>query len=105
MCPITHAEVSASGHRTPARTSNSKSTNPRWTAEYHEIGGSRRKQADCDHTHDLVDRVLKGHGVGDTQIVHVEDVIAVVGDDLLPPHGAAAQAHELVMHIGTRHRD
>ena len=44
-------------------------------------------------------------GSRDAQAMHVEDVIAVVGDHLLAPHRPAAQACELAAHVAARHRD
>ncbi len=43
--------------------------------------------------------------VVDHQAVHIEDVVAVVGDDPGPIHGLATELREFARHQWARHRD
>jgi len=78
-------------------------SNPRWPAKYHEIRWTRGKQPRGDHTDNLIDRGLEGHRVADSQVMHVENVIAVVGDNLVTPHGAPTKPCELSANVIARH--
>ena len=48
-------------------------------------------------------RGLEGHRVTDSQVMHVENVIAVVGDNLVTPHGAPTKSCELSANVIARH--
>ena len=57
--------------------------------------GPTREQADRDHADELIDRRLQRHRVGDLQAVHVEDLVAVVGDEPLAIDRLSAEPHQL----------
>src|SRR3984885_7980994 len=59
-------------------------------ADDQQIGGTLGEQSDRDPPGDLIDARLHRHRVGDQQVMHIEDVIAVIGGDSLTPHRPAA---------------
>ena len=70
---------------------------------------SAGRWANRPHGHDageLVDAGLERDRVDDVESVHVEDVVAVVGDDVPSRQtGATAEPRQLARHVGARHRD
>ena len=53
----------------------------------------------------MVERRFQRHRVGDGQVVHVEDAIAVICGDAFTQYGLAAECDDLPRHIGACHRD
>src|SRR4051812_5428368 len=76
-----------------------------WSAEDHDVRGTRREQPHRHHAGDLVDGALEQQGIVDAQLVQIENVIAVVGDDLLAPDRTPPESRELAMYVDARHRD
>src|SRR5215472_13329151 len=63
-------------------------------ADQQLIRGPLREQAHGHHSGDLVELTLEGHRIGDGQAVDVENLVAVIGDEALAPHGATAAGRE-----------
>src|SRR5690242_12264983 len=59
-------------------------------ADQHDVGGSAGEQADRDDTGDLVQLAFESQRIGDHEVVHVEDVTAVVRHEPLAPHCSTA---------------
>ena len=64
-------------------------------AENQNVGRSMREQAIADDAGNLVDAGLQQRRVGNFEIVHVEYVVAVVGDEPLSPDRLCAKLDEL----------
>ena len=63
-------------------------------ADDDDVGRAAGEQADADHAGDLVELGLQAHRIGDGQVVHVQDPVAVVGDYPVAPYRlAAGQRH------------
>src|SRR5690349_2104365 len=75
------------------------------SAEQQQVRRAPREQADADHAGELVEVGLERDRVGDVQVAHVEDDVAVVGGEVFPQHGLAAAAHDLARDVAARHRD
>src|SRR5262245_28471910 len=61
------------------------------TGDDKNVGTSLREQPHRYHSHDLIDLALERDGVGDLQVMHVEDVVAVVRGDVLTPYGPSTE--------------
>jgi len=72
------------------------------------IRGRRANSPTGHHARDLVDLALEATGSGMWRATHVEDVVAVVGNEALAPHGLAAEPRELaatwLRAMGSPHR-
>src|SRR6516162_6767250 len=65
-----------------------------WGSDQQHIGAAYCEQSDSHDAANLVELALQSHRIGDHQPVDIEDVIAVVGDEPLAPHGTAATRRE-----------
>ena len=74
-------------------------------AEQQQVGRAGGKQTIGDHADDGVDLAFQLGRVGDRQVEHVEDDIAVVGYHSLTIHGVATELDQLAGHMAARHRD
>src|SRR5580658_4647328 len=63
------------------------------------------KQPDRHDAGDLVEFALKPHRIGNDEAVDVQDVVAVVGHEALPPYRPAAARTQLPGDEAARHRD
>ena len=70
-----------------------------------QVRRPRREQAVGHHADDGVDLRFQFHRVGDLQVVHIEDYIAVVGDHTFAVHRVAAQLDQLTRHMAAGHGD
>ncbi len=74
-------------------------------AQKQQIRRARGEQAVGDHADDGVDLRFQLHRVGDLQVEHVEDDVAVVGQHAFAVHRVAAEFHQLARHVAAGHRD
>ena len=66
-------------------------------ADQADVGRAGGEEAVGDHADDLVETLFKGHRVDEFQTMHVEDDVAVVGDEAfaqagVPPRRASSRA-------------
>ncbi len=73
--------------------------------EDEHIRGAQGEDAGGDDASDVVDLLLQSHRFHDAQVVHIEDDVAVVGDEILPPHRGAAQLDQFPRHMAAGHGD
>ena len=73
-------------------------------AEQQQVSWACSEQAVGDHADDGVDLGFQLHGVGDRQVEHVEDDIAVVGHHAFAVHRIAAEFDQLAGDMATCHR-
>jgi succinyl-CoA synthetase beta subunit len=69
----------------------------------HHVRGLRSEDAVADHADDVVDGLFHRGGIVQRKAVHVEDHVAVVGDEVRPQFRMAAQVPQGPRHQTARH--
>src|SRR5262249_22781008 len=71
----------------------------------HDIRRVHREDAVADPPNDVVDARLERGCVAQVDTVHIEDHVAVVGDDALPVHRPSAERDQRARRESARHRN
>jgi hypothetical protein len=74
-------------------------------AEDQDIGRSVGKQADTDYTGELIDSGLHIERIADLESMYIEDLIAIVGDEILAQARLATELAQFSCHQFASHRN
>src|ERR1700674_334880 len=104
FCQVYGRIVTAACHSSTANSS-AEGLDTAIGAQQQCVGGPLRKQPMRDHAGDLVDGRFQLDRLHDGQVVYIQNNVAVIRDQALPPCRLATQLDEFARHVAACHGD